>query len=98
MILIYGQCHCQKVKFQITPPTEFCSHCHCESCRKTHGAAFVTWTSVPNDQLKNLKGESLLNDMNLVLVYFGSAVIIVQAHFSKQHKNQKEERILLLQA
>ena len=28
-----------------------CSHCHCESCRRLHGAAFVTWTSVPDNQL-----------------------------------------------
>lgn len=57
---IKGQCHCKQVKFEITPPTEFCSHCHCESCRKTHGAAFVTWTSVPNKQLKITDGKGLI--------------------------------------
>ncbi len=60
MSLIRGQCHCKKIKFEITPPTEFCSHCHCETCRKTHGAAFVTWTSVQNAQLKILEREDLL--------------------------------------
>lgn len=60
MNLIKGRCHCQKIKFEITPPTEFCSHCHCESCRRTHGAAFVTWTSVPNNQLKITEGQELI--------------------------------------
>lgn len=59
---IKGRCHCQKVQFEITPPTEFCSHCHCESCRRTHGAAFVTWTSVPNEQLDIIEGKSLLKE------------------------------------
>ena len=59
---IFGRCHCQRIKFELTPPTEFCSHCHCESCRRTHGAAFVTWTSVPNNQLKIKKGEDLLKN------------------------------------
>ncbi len=54
---IRGHCHCQKIKFEITPPTEFCSHCHCESCRRTHGAAFVTWTSVPEAQLRITQGK-----------------------------------------
>lgn len=59
---IKGQCHCKQVKFEIAPPTEFCSHCHCESCRKTHGAAFVTWTSVPNKQLKIAAGKGLIKE------------------------------------
>lgn len=59
---IQGHCHCKKVQFEITPPTEFCSHCHCESCRRTHGAAFVTWTSVPNNQLRVLKGGDLIRE------------------------------------
>lgn len=58
--IIRGHCHCKQVQFEITPPTDFCSHCHCESCRRTHGAAFVTWTSVPKAQLKITSGEKLL--------------------------------------
>lgn len=49
---IPGSCLCGASRFQLIPPTEFCSHCHCRSCRKSHGAAFVTWTSVPEEQLQ----------------------------------------------
>lgn len=58
--VIRGRCHCQRIQFEITPPTDFCSHCHCESCRRTHGAAFVTWTSVPNHQLRITEGQELI--------------------------------------
>ena len=60
--VIRGRCHCHKVKFEIVPPTDFCSHCHCESCRRIHGAGFVTWTSVPEAQLKINLGEDLLKE------------------------------------
>ena len=26
-------------------PSRFVAHCHCESCRRAHGAAFVTWAA-----------------------------------------------------
>lgn len=58
--MIKGRCHCSKVKYEITPPTDFCSHCHCESCRRIHGAAFVTWTSVPDSQLNISVGKEFL--------------------------------------
>ncbi|MBI3927629.1 MAG: GFA family protein [Armatimonadetes bacterium] len=53
---IPGSCFCGDVRFELEPPTEFCSHCHCESCRKSHGAAFVTWTSVPENRFRVLQG------------------------------------------
>lgn len=43
---IQGHCACGAVAFALTPPTEFVSHCHCATCRRVHGAPFVTWTAV----------------------------------------------------
>ena len=54
---IRGNCFCGAVRFELVPPTEFASHCHCEDCRKSHSAAFVTWTSVPSAQFKLLSGK-----------------------------------------
>ena len=48
---IRGGCACGRVRFVVTPPTAFASHCHCETCRRVHAAAFVTWTRVPEAQL-----------------------------------------------
>jgi hypothetical protein len=51
-----GACFCQSVRYQIDPPTARASHCHCQSCRLAHGAAFVTWTSVPRARFRFLQG------------------------------------------
>lgn len=48
---IPGQCLCGAVRFRISTPTSYCVHCHCGFCRRAHGAAFVTWFGIPQDQL-----------------------------------------------
>lgn len=58
--MIRGKCHCGRIEFELRPPTKMCSHCHCESCRRTHGAAFVTWTSVDENDFMLRKGEDHL--------------------------------------
>ncbi len=57
---VQGQCYCASVRFEITFPALSCSHCHCEDCRRIHGAAFVTWTNVPLKQFRFLAGEAKL--------------------------------------
>lgn len=52
-----GECQCGEVRFAAIPPTLFCAHCHCDFCRRAHGAAFVTWFGVPENQFKFLAGE-----------------------------------------
>ena len=42
-----GRCHCGGVRFVARFPSRFVAHCHCESCRRAHGAAFVTWAGFP---------------------------------------------------
>ena len=55
-----GKCLCEAVRFAANPPTLFCAHCHCEFCRRAHGAAFVTWFGVPENQFRFLSGEDLV--------------------------------------
>lgn len=42
-----GRCLCGAVTYDVVAPTTIASHCHCESCRRAHGAAFVSWVTVP---------------------------------------------------
>lgn len=58
---IKGRCFCGAIEFAVTPPTNFLSNCHCQSCRLSHGAAFVTWTSVPKDRFRFLTGEKTIS-------------------------------------
>ena len=57
---IAGGCLCGKVRFEVSPPTLFCAHCHCAMCRRSHGAAYVTWFGVPYSQFEVTQGRSEL--------------------------------------
>jgi hypothetical protein len=49
-----GGCQCGAVRFRIGLPPKWCAHCHCSTCRRAHGAAFVTW--VGSDRFELLSG------------------------------------------
>ncbi|MBW2280978.1 MAG: GFA family protein [Deltaproteobacteria bacterium] len=55
-----GTCLCGAVAFSVRLPTLFCVHCHCSMCRRSHGAAFVTWIGVPRSQFDIVQGEDAL--------------------------------------
>jgi hypothetical protein len=57
---VQGACLCGAVRFQVTPPTLFCGHCHCTMCQRNHGSAYVTWFGIPNDQTAIIEGQDLL--------------------------------------
>lgn len=42
-----GSCYCGGVQFEAELPPRFVAHCHCDNCRRAHGAAFVTWAGFP---------------------------------------------------
>ena len=47
-----GSCQCGRVRFVAQFPSRFCSHCHCESCRRSHSAGFVTWIGFKSEQVQ----------------------------------------------
>ena len=55
-----GRCHCGGVRFTATFPSRFVAHCHCESCRRAHGAAFVTWVGFETPQVRVTDGADLI--------------------------------------
>jgi hypothetical protein len=57
---VAGGCLCGAVRFRVTPPTLFCAHCHCSMCRRSHGAAFVTWFGIPRERLALEAGSDVL--------------------------------------
>jgi hypothetical protein len=56
----HGRCHCGGVRFVARFPSRFACHCHCESCRRAHSAAFVTWIGFPSAQVEVLGGADSL--------------------------------------
>jgi hypothetical protein len=57
---VSGSCFCGAVQFEVTLPTLVCVHCHCSMCRRVHGAAFVTWFTLPKAQCRVTAGEGEL--------------------------------------
>ena len=55
-----GGCLCGAVRFAASPPSRFCAHCHCDNCRRAHGAAFVTWVGFPRGQFRITQGSNVL--------------------------------------
>ncbi|CAG1002179.1 S-(hydroxymethyl)glutathione synthase [Burkholderiales bacterium] len=55
-----GSCHCGAVRFVARFPSRFVAHCHCASCRRAHGAAFVTWAGFPSAQVDVVEGRDAL--------------------------------------
>jgi hypothetical protein len=57
---ISGHCLCGAVRFEADGPPLFSAHCHCEWCRRAHGAAFVTWLGLREASFTIIAGESSL--------------------------------------
>ena len=56
-----GRCHCGRVRFVARFPSRFVAHCHCDSCRRAHGAAFVTWAGFNAPQVEITAGADQLD-------------------------------------
>ncbi|MFJ2683658.1 GFA family protein [Pseudomonas sp. NPDC087342] len=46
-----GSCLCGAVRYEVSGQLKAVSHCHCNKCRKAHGAAFATYASVPRSDI-----------------------------------------------
>ncbi|UZE21767.1 GFA family protein [Pseudomonas sp. B21-056] len=51
-----GSCLCSAVRYELLTAPKAVSHCHCNQCRKGHGAAFASYGSVPRNALRILEG------------------------------------------
>ena len=54
--MLTGGCFCGRVRYEAEGAPFNESSCHCSICRRTTGAPFVTWFSVPRAQFR-LTGE-----------------------------------------
>jgi ADP-ribosyl-[dinitrogen reductase] hydrolase len=59
-LMLTGSCLCGGVAYEVDAAPSMIVHCHCQTCRKTHGSAFSTVTNVPRDRFRWTKGEDLL--------------------------------------
>jgi hypothetical protein len=57
---VKGGCLCGAVYFEARLPSKWCAHCHCNMCRKAHGAGYVTWVGFESDHFTLLRGDKHL--------------------------------------
>lgn len=46
--------------YEVTGPFKLLGNCHCSMCRKSHGAAFVTWGIIGPDEFRWQSGEEFV--------------------------------------
>lgn len=57
---VSGSCLCRGVHFELTPPFELASFCHCEHCRRHSGNFGSASIEVALEQMRVVAGEELL--------------------------------------
>jgi hypothetical protein len=60
-MMLKGSCLSGSVAYEVDVPIGPIAHCHCKTCRKAHGSAFSSVTSVPRERFSWTRGEDLLN-------------------------------------
>ena len=55
--VVDGGCFCGSVRYSFESNNYPSSNCHCSMCRRTSGAAFVSWMAIPLTSFKFNKGE-----------------------------------------
>ena len=53
---ITGGCYCGAIRYEAATPPYAVLHCHCVDCRRSVGAAFVTWASFLRDDFRIVQG------------------------------------------
>ncbi len=51
-----GGCFCGAIRYQIAGSPRRVANCHCEHCRRTSGAPFLTWVEVDPSRFRFVSG------------------------------------------
>ena len=57
--MLTGSCICGAVAYEADAQLEAIVHCHCETCRKAHGAAFSSLAAVPRERFRWTRGDAV---------------------------------------
>jgi hypothetical protein len=56
--MLAGSCLCGRVAYEADAAVDRLIHCHCQTCRKAHGAAMSSITAVPRECFRWIRGEA----------------------------------------
>ncbi len=52
-----GRCFCGAITFEVGGPVLYSCFCHCESCRRASGGAYVPWATFHRERFKLTRGQ-----------------------------------------
>lgn len=55
-----GSCLCKAIQYEVDQLDSVIRHCHCQTCRKAHAAAFNSGAAVKREHFRWLQGEDKL--------------------------------------
>jgi len=55
--MIQGGCYCGALRYELDPAGAVVVNCHCNMCRKTSGAPYVTWMLIAENRFSLTGGE-----------------------------------------
>jgi hypothetical protein len=55
--MLRGRCFCGSIEFEVEGPEIYACYCHCESCRRASGGAFVPWATFAKSGFRVQSGE-----------------------------------------
>jgi hypothetical protein len=58
--MLTGSCLCGRVAYEADAVVDAIAHCHCQTCRKAHGAAMSSIASVPRESFRWIRGQAVL--------------------------------------
>lgn len=61
--MLNGSCLCGAIAYEADAELGRIVHCHCQTCRKTHGAAFSSVAAVPRASFRWTRGVELLGSI-----------------------------------
>jgi hypothetical protein len=59
-LMLTGSCLCGAIAYEADADPARIVHCHCQTCRKAHGAAVSSVTAVPRERFRWTRGSELL--------------------------------------
>jgi hypothetical protein len=57
---VTGGCHCGTIRYRSEKAYLYAVHCHCSICRKSSGAAFMTWVCLPRESVRITAGQPVM--------------------------------------
>ena len=52
-----GRCFCGRLRFEVAGPARYACFCHCESCQRAAGGAYVPWATFDKSTFVITSGE-----------------------------------------